>query len=241
MFLFKKNKIHIDCFTCDETIAQDNPIQKTSNFIPEWWKKMPNSFHQMQNNVEVPFGTMKSCLGFIDLYSKGLVIPLWSDLNIKVEKNNINYVIAKNTNLFGNSIEFHDRVQYGNSHNNHIHFKLISPWYLKEKSGVKFLLTSCIWNMLENFPKIHIVNGILEFSKLFITNINGFMSLENQPYQYNIEIGMPLVQLIPLSEKSVVPHIQVLNDAEWKKMNHSTVTNKFTGWGIYKSKLKNRK
>lgn len=237
MLWIKRNKIHLDCFTHDPSVANDNPIEKASTFIPDWWKRLPNFVEVQEHGIKVKRGTMKSCLGFIDLYSKGLVIPLWSDLNLKADKNNISYLIARNTNLLGDALAFHTDTQHSNNYTNQVHFKLITPWFFKEKSGAKFLFTGCGWNTIGNFPKIHILNGVLEFSNMFVGNINGFMSLEGQPYQYDIEAGTPLVQMIPLTEKEVVPHIHVVDNLEWMKMNYSTQSYKFMRWGIHKNRL----
>jgi hypothetical protein len=234
MFWKKRKQIHLDCFTSSATIASDNPIEKASNFIPNWWKSLPISYDiNTEHGVECQLPTMKGCLGFMDLYATGVVVPLWSDLNFKVFDNRFAYQFASS---YG-KIENHSIQQY-NTYKNFVHFKIIAPWLFKEKTGVKFLLKSCIWSMLEHAPKLSIVSGVMSFDINQACNVNGFASYQKQSYQYNLRAGMPLMHIIPLSDKEVVPHVHVLSEQEWEQLNMTTKPYKFLQWGIHRRKLK---
>jgi hypothetical protein len=238
MFLFKKRKIYLDCFTQHGIVAQDNPIQKASNFIPDWWKKLPKGYqHKTELGVDIFKPTMKGCLGFIDLYRSGLIVPLWSDLNFKVQNGQFYYQFAHNDGVIGH----HNSEQHLGGLKNLLHFKIISPWFFKETRGINFFVTSCIWSSLDHMPKLHILNGVVNFKINQACNINGFASLENQPYQYNLEAGMPLVQIIPLSEEDVIPVIHTVSEAEWMKISRNTTPYKFLNWGITRKKLLSKK
>lgn len=237
MFWKKNSKIHLDCITPIPTAASDNPIDKASNFIPSWWKNLPISYADTNElGVEYPRATMKGCLGFIDLYASGLILPLWSDLNIKVENDSYVYQYAAKTGV----LDHHPPVQYNNTFKGQVHFKIVAPWLLSEKTGVRFLLTGCTWATLEKTPKITIVSGVVNFDVNQACNVNAFISLDNQPYQYNLKAGMPLMHIIPLSEKELVTHIHVVDSAEWDKINLKSKPYKFVQWGIHKRRLKNK-
>lgn len=229
----RKKQIHVDCFAPSETIVSDNPIDVASNFIPSWWKGLSPSYTiRTEHGVECQLPTMKGCLGFIDLYTSGLIVPLWSDLNFKVENGRFAYQFASNYS----KIEHHSKEQH-NSYKNHVHFKIVAPWLIKEKTGVKFLLTSCVWSVLEHAPKLSIVNGVMSFDINQACNINGFAMSEKNAYQYNLKAGMPLMHMIPISEKEVIPHVHAVSLEEWERLNMTTKPYKFFQWGIHRKKL----
>ena len=238
MVLFRNKKIHIDCFTSVGIYATDNPIQKASNFIPEWWKKLtPNVTFKDTNQVEIEKPTMRSCMGLIDLYRAGFIIPMWSDLNFKIQNNDFFYQFASNMGEINHHLPF----QYNNAYKNLVHFKIVVPWYFREKTGVQFLATGCVWSSLEKMPKISLLNGVLNFKYQAMCNINGFVSLEGQPYQYNIEAGTPMMHLIPMSDKDIQLHIHTLSDTDFNKMTSHLLPYKFLRWGLHRRKiLKNK-
>lgn len=235
MFLIKRNKIHLDCFTKYASIGTDNPIAKASNFMPDWWRDTPKTISfKTEFGVDLKKPTIRGCLGFIDLYRSGVIMPLWSDINFKVEDDVYAYQFAHRD---GHVIQ-HTRDQYPGCMEERIHFKFISPWILKEKTGVNFVLTSCIWSHLDLMPKLSLLTGVIEFKTNSSCHINGFASKENQPYQYDLQAGMPLIHLIPMSEKEVVPHIHILTDSEWNALNENEIPYKFFNWGAHRRKIK---
>lgn len=231
MFFIKNSKIHLDCFTDIEIYATDNPIKKASHFIPNWWKNLPNRKTSIVNGIEKELPTMKGCTGFLDLFSRGLIIPMWTDLYLKVENNRHN-CLMKNPS----PTSTHPSYMFNDQYKNHVHLKIETPWILKEKTGAKFFFTGCVWNTLEQYPKLTILPGVDEYKNQYSTNINAFLSLENQPYQYNIDAGTPIIHIIPLSEKTVVPHVHVLDSVEMKKLRGSELNYKFTNWAIERRK-----
>lgn len=228
MFFFKRKKIHLDCFTQFGVIANNCPIEKTSEFIPDWWKGLPKVIKSISNfGVEIENPTMRSCMGFAELYRLGVTIPLWSDLNIRASNDNYSYQFK----LPNSSISEHPPEQSGSTFKDFIHLKISNNWFFKEKTGVDFLLTENPWEKLLNYPKMQIMSGVLNFNYQHTCNINAFLSKENQPYQYNLTAGMPLAQLVPLSDKQVEPHIHVISDVEYTNIIRAHVPNKFTFWG----------
>lgn len=233
MFLFKNKKIHVDCFTPHQVIAKDNPIQKASNFMPDWWKKLEKfNTAKTQYGVEIQTPTMRTCIGLLDLYSKGFIIPMWSDLNLRIADGSFAYQFATNIG----TIISHDKNQYGNNFKDLVQFKLTPPWAIKEKTGVEFLFTGCSWSILNEMPKLTMVTGVVNYRVTHSCNINGFAFSEKDPYQYNFSAGTPMVQVIPLSEKEVVTHVHAVDENEWRRINDSLMRYKFRNWGFVKKK-----
>lgn len=234
MFFFKRKKIHLDCFTQYGVIANDSPIAKTSEFIPEWWRKLPLTVPATNEyGVELQNPTMRSCIGFTELYRLGVTIPLWSDLNIRIASDNYSYQYK----MPNNSISDHPPIQHGFTYKNFIHIKITNPWFFKEKTGVSFLCVENPWEKLLHHPKMQIMSGVLNFDYQHSCHINAFFTKESQPYQYNLETGLPLMQLVPLSDNQIEPHVHVVDDAEYLRIARDHTPNKFTFWG-YKHKKK---
>lgn len=241
IFAIKKSKITVDCFTTIGAAATDYPIERASAFVPNWWKTLPHyNSCSTEHGVEVQTGTMKGCLGFIDLYANGFVMPLWCDLNLKIDENKFSYQLGAKSDAFG-AVIHHKPDQYNNRFKNHVHFKIAAPWLFFEKTGVKFVITPCSWTGIEEFPKLSFLNGIVSFNTSHSCNINGFALQENLPYQYNMKAGFPLAHIIPITDKQVEIKIHHIDPFEWEKLTLSVMPNKFYSWGISRRKLLNKK
>jgi hypothetical protein len=237
MFLIKRKKIHVDCFTIDSGFAEHNAIKKAQYYVPSWWKKLNGSCPVKENNgVVIDRATMKTCSGFLDLYQQGLIIPMWADTVIYLTEEGYSYNSA--LSLVDLPIDTHNSYQYGDNFKNHIHIKIISPWLLKEKTGVNFLFTGCVWTTTRVIPKVAVLNGVINYKHQYSTHINTFFLLEGLPYQTKIEAGTPIAQIIPISEKLVEPHIHVVSETEYNKLNNYQRAFKFKN--SYLTRLKSK-
>lgn len=237
MFWFKSRKIHVDCFTEDDSAAKYFPIDKASEFIPSWFKKLNRTYDEVHafSNLVTKMGTLKGCVGFIDLYKQGLVMPLWCDLSIRVEGDKYHYIFRDS---YGN-IDNHNPKQYNDVYKNEIHAKINTPWWFKEKTGVKFFYTGCTWELIRLAPELKILNGIINYKHQLSTNINCFIPKKKEPCQYDLEAGLPLVQIVPLSEKPLVHHIHVVSKQELNKIREDERPYKFNN--TYFDRLKRTK
>ena len=228
-FIFKKQKITIDAFTNVTGVHEYFPIQKANKFIPEWWKQIPKSLdlpNSVGINVKTP--TMKTCSGFIDLYTTGFVIPLWADLIIETKSSGEYAFQFSNPESTLNS---HMSSQFGNQLQNQIHLKIISPWYLKEKSGVKFLLMQPTWNHLVEQPNIIIPPGTVDFKNQVVSNINMFVPAKDARYEF--KNNTPMMHIIPITNKDIEIKHHLVDDKEFNKLHdrveyHSTFLNKMS-------------
>jgi hypothetical protein len=89
MFFFKSKVIHLDCFTSKVIPHNLFPIDYTHKFFPQWWKDLP----KVLDNPNQFWGmnTAKTCAGLNNFYSNGVTIPLWSDLLIQINGQNIKW------------------------------------------------------------------------------------------------------------------------------------------------------
>lgn len=212
MFLFKRKKIVVDAFIASKPIYDLFPLEKSSSFYPDWWKNLPSSFEAIsQNSPTVEYPTIKRCDGFLSLYKSGFVLPLWSDLIIETDQDDSWRYVSSDSQL---TITTHDRIAYGDEFKNHMHFKIMSPWVVTEKTGVNFIITNSWWNNV-NQP-IVVPNGVLEYKYQSACHVNFFVPKQRQ--RISLSAGTPIAQLIPLSEHDVEIKCHLIGNEEYDKM-----------------------
>jgi len=214
-FFHRSKTIEVNCFTPNNFAYEYAPIVRGTKAFPDWWKKLP--IGDAANDIEYKETkkNMRKCYGFIELYKRSLVIPSWTDLHYKVTPDK-GYNWLKGSHS-ANSPQEHDKIQYQGGFDNYYHTKLMSPWYIKESTGIHFLFTAASWN-LENYD-FTIPPGLLEFSVNHGTHVNMFLPKKKQDYSFFIPTGKPLVHLIPLDEKVKINlRCHLLTEQEFKKL-----------------------
>lgn len=202
----KKSKITIDCFTINQDIIDLFPVTLAADFIPSWYKDLSATIMHKR----LPHPTMKTCPGVTDLFTKGIVIPLWADLNLKLEHDVVKDLIHPDL------IHRHTSQQWGNNFDKWTHIKIISPWQFKEKTGCKFLFTNGFWWQQRN--ELQVLNGMVNYKYQHTTNINCFVNKSVFPNQFTIPAGQPIVHIIPLTDKRINIKHHAVSDEEWGKI-----------------------
>jgi hypothetical protein len=208
--ILKRNYIDVFCYTNNVNAYEYFPIRQAREFIPQWWKDIPNALyvdgciHHTKGFVKP---TIKRCPGIIEYYKKGLMIPLWSDVEIIVDQN-INpegWLTAAADHSF---IESHSNLQKGDflSSGDWFHNKLISPWTIETKEPLDFLYLQPHWNLNELNNDILIPNGYSSFYEgNHETNIQMFVN-KSFDRVINIDAGTPILHLVPLTDKKIKIH-----------------------------------
>jgi hypothetical protein len=225
MFSFFKRspEITIDCFTAHRMIFEVTPIVHAYKATPEWWdnlRKPEGNPYRIVNNRAFNNANMKTCSGFLELYKRGIVLENWSDRIIKIANNRMDTWAS-----FDTGCDIHDKQLYGEGFKNYFHLKLTSPWFFKEKTGVKFVFLGAEWN-LEDFY-FRVLPGVVDYKLNSSTHIN--MMIPNYTSEFIIPIGLPLAIMVPLSEKKVKIRQHLVSEYEWKKMSFHSQTS-FYGW-----------
>ena len=211
MFLFKKKKLVVNCFTNRQEVASYAPIKHAHAFYPEWWKSLPKTMPT--HNGTIQSATMKTCAGMRDLYQQGLMLPMWCDLNMDVgEVGNVSfrYQYADEKSI----VETHIAEQRGGFANENLyqHVKLLSPWRLTCDEEIPFMWVEPTWNM-QDLTQYRVLPGVTEFKYQHATHIN--MMFPRKPQEVStvlIPFGTPLVQMVPVTEREI--DIRVIEDAQ---------------------------
>jgi hypothetical protein len=194
MFFFTRKKtVVVDCFTAHLNAYTFAPIVKTTKTMPNWFKKLPNPGFGNPTIYPKSNNNMRRCYGFVELYKRGFVIEHWSDLHVEVNRHG--------TQVSGSDIKdpiSHPKILYAGAFDNWHHMKLDSPWAIREKSGIHFAWIGADW-ALDHY-QLKVLPGVLEFKINHSANINMMLPIKEDPYSLYIEVGQPLVQVIPMRD-----------------------------------------
>jgi hypothetical protein len=205
LFIFKQKPIILDCFTSNSAAHDYAEISPAINHIPKWWKQIPSS--------SINLRTMKSCTGFIELYNKGIVIPLWSDLLLSTTPDDISWKFADGTSV----IQPHLKQQAGEFFTlaDRLHIKIETPWMFKCKEDIPWHFSQPVWNDLaaKNYCT---PSGIIEFKYQHSTNVN--MLLPSIKRELMIPHTHPIAHIIPLSERPVKINCHLVSKEEYSRL-----------------------
>jgi hypothetical protein len=203
-FFHRSKTITLDCFTSDSFAYRHAPITRGSKAFPDWWKNLPLNDATVDVDFAITKKNMRTCYGFLELYKRSVVVNTWADFKFKVTPNN-GYEWIKSS---GPLLEEHPSYQYQNAFTGYYHAKLVSPWRVKEKTGIHFSYSGALWS-LEDYDFL-IPPGILEFDLNFGTHANIFIKKKEKDYSIFLPVGKPLYHMIPLQEKckiKIVNHL----------------------------------
>lgn len=215
----------MDVFTFRTGVYKLYPVDYSTKFFPEWWKKLPKEYMDKNNNNRLS-STMKRCEGFIDYYKNSISIPLWSDLalNIRSEFNTVNW-------------DFSDMITSATTHpwyqmeglmrdQQFSHIKINSVWNLKTKEDIYWTWSQPMWNFDDPFTII-VPPAVINFKYQHSTNINIFIKTSIDKFMI-LPVGMPMANLTPITEKEVVLHRHLISEKEYHEMDDISYANSFT-------------
>lgn len=217
MFLFKRKEIVVDCFTIHMSVYELYKIRPAIKYFPEEAKALPNFYDQVDPSTKITYqaGTIRKCIGLIDLYKEGFILPMWTDLLAE----------PKNGSAGDNAVamvglpfqyEMHSRKQYGDIFNDYIHIKLTGVWRLREKTGIQFLWNAPTWNLHKQIQNFTIVPGSISYKYQSQTNVNMFLNKNVE--RFTLESGTPLVHMVPITDKEVKLRHHLVSQEEYSKI-----------------------
>ena len=212
---FNQTKIVVDCFTTDIAAFELYKIRRASSYYPEVVKNMPSTYNETdpRTNLTLVSPTIKKCVGLNGLYSRGAIIPLWTDFIAQPRdytKQNVGLGWASNPQ---SSVLQHNPKQLENILDNYIHVKLTSPWRLVEKSGIEFVYQGAFWNLNNKNEDFVVPPAILNFKDQSTTHFNFFMKKDLQ--RFELKSGLPVIQIIPLTEKDTKYQCHLVTEQEF--------------------------
>lgn len=228
MFFFNRKKIVVDCFTFRQDVNDYSPIQPANEFIPDWWKKLP--IPKFEGN-ELTLGNkknMKGCVGFKRHYSRGFIMPLWSDVRINIGEKGSEKIAWQFSDQLSNA-ELHSTYQSEGFYDSkeYAHLKIVAPWFMKSNRFVDFHWSDPTWNMGNLIGRMTLLPGIVDTYYQPASNINLLFKREESEYTITVSQGTPLMHMIPLSEHKVDVRTHVISQSEFDRKWMSSIPIKF--------------
>jgi len=212
LFFFKERPIVIDCLTSNVATYEHAKITEANNFYPEWWKAIPKKVTVEGNFFPSP--TMKTCPGFIDLYSRGFMVPMWSELAIEVGQENTSHARWQFADKISTA-DTHPPFQHQGSFlnpNKFFHLKIHSGWIMQSKQKINMLMIQPFWN--SDPSNIFVAPGVMPVGKGMTLNVNMFFKRQEQMSVYNLEFKQPVVHLLPQTNKKVKLNFELVSEQD---------------------------
>jgi hypothetical protein len=204
--LFRSKKLIIKAYTYSSVAYESYALAQAHSFYPEWCRKL---------------SAVETCAGIVDMYKHGIVLPLWSDLQIKVAEHGHWYGAFSDGTI--KQPLSHARYQIGEDNSefsNYILVRLNAPWLLVDvnNTGISFLETGCFWNNISIQHTFEVCPGILNFKHQHSLNIVALLS--KAPGEFLITANTPMSQVVPLSERPLELQVELIKKDAWEQLNN---------------------
>lgn len=219
MFWFCKPKpLNVYFYTTREEVFEFSKPQSAAKFIPSWIKQLPPPhFPDNADEKLMLRKNIKSCPGVIDLYKSSFMLQMWSDLNIEINPDkSFRYQFIDQAS----KIDSHINNQFAGSYfaENHINIKFINPWQVKTDQNVKLLFLPPVWNNC-GYGDILLPPGIVNYYLgAGEMNVNFLFKVPLEKTIYEFMLGQPLAHVVPLTERPVKYHYELINEKDLFKM-----------------------
>jgi hypothetical protein len=157
---------------------------------------------------------MKRCVGFNNFFSRGITLPLWSDLKIVVENNN---VVGQFSDRM-TPIHPHTPEQRGEYLiDDYMHLKIVAPWSVRCKEKLDWAFVQNTW-CFDKPDEFIIPPGIFDFNYQSSVNVNMFIMGRARYRELQLHAGTPMVNIIPLTHENrkVKIHTHVVTEQEFR-------------------------
>lgn len=213
---FKTDVIEFYCHPSYEGVIPE-PIQ-ASKKIPDWWKKLGDTFDGKRDSFGAPPMTAKKCMPLLDCMSLGYIIPLQGDIHVIT--NNDKSIIKATGPTEIPLVEFHNINQIGGKKNAPgaptDPIKFINHWVIKTAPGWSSLFIPPINHMNPNFTCL---GGLVDTDR-YPKEVNFPAIWHTANFDDKIRAGTPLVQVIPVKRDSFPkkPSVRKMSTAEFNEI-----------------------
>jgi hypothetical protein len=186
-----------------------------SQALPQWWKdatpyiKSPENPDGKKIIIEnrESNASFKKCTPMLDLLSSGYIVPLWADVQIKIENNGhplIRWRVLKDV------FEFHltQEVEIPNGYHK-TQFKFLNQWIPKLPKGFSALIISC-----PGYPNtpFRAIQAIIDYDKT--THPLSPPVFLKEGFEGIVEKGTPMFQIIPFKRNNWTSKFSFLEDGQ---------------------------
>lgn len=224
-----RNSIKLTAYTDSIIAYKAAPIVESKRHFPEWIKTIDKTGKlDEQSLTDIP--TMTACTGFINLYKKGIVIPTWSDIRVKVGKQGTTSYQWAASNNHGR-IDVHPDNQRGDYADQlkYQHLKIVMPWLLYSEDNCDWAWMPTPYASTE-LPEYTTLTGVMNYTKHHEANVNLLVPRKQEDTIINLPVNTPIAQAIPLTEKKLILETKLIDSSEYQSridsnMSHAVFSN----------------
>ena len=216
MFFFKKSKLVLDLFTHRQMIYDAAKPKLAASFYPDWWKDLKTDI-QIGDEL-FPTATMRRCMGLVDHYKHGFIVPMWADLRVElgpVGSPHYRAQFSDGTTHIGSHPTALRGAYLPDSHYQHL--KLSTPWAAKCKDDVYWKWEQPTWSQ-KTPNKVIILPGTIEYKYQYSMNTNIMFARQHEQTVIEIPFQQPLVHLTPLTERSLELRYHMVDKPEYDRL-----------------------
>ena len=218
-------------------LPEIEPIKPAIKFLPEWFKNVPLYPPDSNLNPDLHLGTIKQCPGFIDLFKKGFVVPLWCDLYLEIKETEIKWKTPNDKFIFSfhNNVQFKDHLPSHAQKNVIAVLKTICPWRVRTPPEISLLQLPMLYHYNPHFT---VASGIVDTDIYHEINQQMiFHKIEN----IKIKRGTPLCMYIPFRREEFNYIVRETNSTDEKIQNKHFFDASSTFSGFYQQRQKGNK
>ena len=216
IFKRKEEPIYLDCYTHSHYAYNHAKINYAKNYIPDWFKKEP-----LTNKDGI--ATIKRCPAFASFYAKGIVMPLWGEVEITVNplgSDKPAYEWLSSNEDFDLHSHSHSKKQWSNFGNDSLqNIKFISPWSFKMREEVNFVWSQPTWSNPDTFNSLTILPAVVQFKTQTATEINFVIQQKEIEQKIKLPALTPLVMLHPMTERKIKIRHHLVDYDKFYKIN----------------------
>jgi len=221
-FWKKREKPKIHWWSTIDGVESVTPILQAKHVIPDWWKRVERMVSSFDEK-----GTVRNCPSFPEFISEGFVVPLWTDLHLKVDHKGYEWKTPSEAFSFSshNDTQFRDWLPQHIKDNSSMVLKPNCPWRVKTPPG---------WSMWQ-LPMFYHFNSTFEVMPGIIWTdihheINQQMLIKRYG-EFDIKRGTPLAIYVPYERNKYTYDISgpTEENSTWANKAYIHVRSKFKG------------
>lgn len=231
MKLFRDKPIELHCYTARSNVYNRAPVKQGSEIARPWFRALPSNKKSKGSDLNA-----SSCPAIRQELKGGVVLPLWSDLRIRVgpngEENWWKYQYADGESTL--SQHFLGQLGMPEEEEQNLCLKLMSPWAFKCSHDIPFLFTGDQLELLK-YGGIEVIQGKIDFKHQAGVNINLLVRKKETEIDIVLPYLLPMLKLIPLTEKKIAVVNHLVTQEVFSKLLEANRRNSFSN-SYYKCK-----
>jgi len=216
IFIFRKRKIVLDLFTDRQMIYDAAKPKPAAQFYPDWWKALKADI-QLDKGL-FPTATMRRCMGLVDHYKHGFIIPMWSDFRMRLGAIGTPHWAATCSDGT-TSLGDHPAALRGSylPNDRYQHIKLQTPWQAKCSEDVYWKWEQPTYGF-KHPDRAIVLPGTIEYKYQYSMNANLMFARQKTDSEVQINFQDPLVHVTPLSERPFELRYHVVGKEEYGRL-----------------------